>query len=75
MVYRLVEPTQRATPERDRTFICPAVLGPPAGLMGAALLPVLAAPAGAPERNSRHDSARDSNGVPLQDNTQTEQIR
>ena len=42
VVYRLAEPTQRETLETDRTFIRPAVLGPPAGLMGAALLPLLA---------------------------------
>lgn len=44
VVYRLAEPTQRETMERDRTFVCPAVLGPAAGLLGAALLPHLAAP-------------------------------
>lgn len=41
VVYRLAEPTQRETMETDRTFIRPALLGPPAGLMGAALLPLL----------------------------------
>ncbi len=47
VVYRLVEPTQRETLEENRTFIRPAVLGPPAGLMGAALLPLLAQAANA----------------------------
>ncbi len=42
VVYRLAEPTQRESLEVDRTFIRPALLGPPAGLMGAALLPLLA---------------------------------
>ena len=41
VVYRLAEPTQRETMETDRTFICQALLGPPAGLIGAALLPLL----------------------------------
>lgn len=41
VVYRLVEPTQREDMETDRTFVRPALLGPPAGLMGAALLPLL----------------------------------
>lgn len=41
VVYRLVEPTQRESLEVDRTFIRPALLGPSAGLMGAALLPLL----------------------------------
>jgi glucokinase len=40
-VYRLGEPTQRQTLEKNRTFIRPAELGPAAGLLGAALLPVL----------------------------------
>ena len=44
VVYRLVEPAQREVMERDRTFIRPAMLGPTAGLLGAALLPHLAAP-------------------------------
>ena len=44
VVYRLVQPTQRETLEPDRTFIRPALLGPAAGLLGAALLPHLAAP-------------------------------
>ena len=47
VVYRLAEPTQRETLEADRTFLRPAVLGPSAGLMGAALLPLLAMAAGA----------------------------
>lgn len=41
LVYRLAMPTQVATVERDRTFICPASLGSGAGLIGAALLPVM----------------------------------
>jgi glucokinase len=41
VVYRLAMPTQREIPENDRTFICPAVLGSGAGLLGAALLPHL----------------------------------
>jgi glucokinase len=43
-VYRLGEPTQRETMEKDRTFIRPAALGPAAGLLGAALLPQLSQP-------------------------------
>lgn len=42
VVYRLVEPTQRETLEPDRTYIRPAMIGPSAGLLGAALLPHLA---------------------------------
>ncbi len=38
-VYRLREPTQLQSVEEDRTFICPALLGESAGLLGAALLP------------------------------------
>jgi glucokinase len=38
-VYRLGEPTQRVTREVNRTFICPALIGPSAGLLGAAMLP------------------------------------
>jgi glucokinase len=45
VVYRLVAPTQRLTMEKDCTYICPAVLGPAAGLLGAALLPHLETPA------------------------------
>ncbi len=41
VVYRLVEPSQRDTLERDRTFLRPALLGPAAGLLGAGLLPHL----------------------------------
>jgi glucokinase len=41
VVYRLMGPTQTLAIERDRTFICQAVLGPSAGLLGAALLPHL----------------------------------
>ena len=41
LVYRLMAPTQRLTIEHDHTFICQAVLGPSAGLLGAALLPHL----------------------------------
>ncbi len=44
VVYRLVQPAQREAMERDRTFIRPALLGPMAGLLGAGLLPHLAAP-------------------------------
>lgn len=39
IVYRLAKPTQTRHIERDRLFICPAQLGPAAGLIGAALLP------------------------------------
>ena len=42
VVYRLVSPTQLEMLETDRTFIRPALLGPSAGLLGAALLPLLA---------------------------------
>jgi glucokinase len=45
VVYRLVAPTQRATMERNCTYIRPAALGPSAGLLGAALLPLLESPA------------------------------
>jgi glucokinase len=41
VVYRLVEPTQRARMESNRTYIRPAMLGPAAGLLGAGLLPLL----------------------------------
>ncbi|MGI4829289.1 MAG: ROK family protein [Janthinobacterium lividum] len=41
-VYGMASPTQLETMETDRTFIRPALLGPAAGLLGAALLPVLA---------------------------------
>ena len=41
VVYRLLEPTQRETMEPDRTYIRPAMIGPSAGLLGAALLPRL----------------------------------
>ena len=41
-VYGLASPTQLETMEADRTYIRPALLGPAAGLLGAALLPVLA---------------------------------
>ena len=44
VVYRLVAPAQRERMEQDRTFIRPALLGPAAGLLGAALLPHLAGP-------------------------------
>ncbi len=40
-VYRLAEPRQRGVQEENRTFLCPAMLGPAAGLLGAALLPHL----------------------------------
>jgi glucokinase len=55
VVYRLVEPTQRRTPETDRTFIRPASLGPSAGLLGAGLLPHLAA-----EAEAKAGSVRDA---------------
>ena len=42
VIYRLGSPLQRETFEQDRIFICPASLGPSAGLLGAALLPRLA---------------------------------
>lgn len=45
VVYRLATPTQLETLETDRTFICPALLGSAAGLLGAGLLPRLAAEA------------------------------
>jgi glucokinase len=38
-VYRLGEPNQRQTREANKTFVCPAQLGPGAGLLGAAMLP------------------------------------
>jgi glucokinase len=38
-VYRLGEPSQRLTKEKDKTFVCPAQIGPGAGLLGAAMLP------------------------------------
>jgi glucokinase len=38
-VYRLGEPSQRLTKEQDKTFVCPAQIGPGAGLLGAAMLP------------------------------------
>ncbi len=41
VVYRLVGPKQRKTQEENCTFICPATLGPAAGLLGAGLLPHL----------------------------------
>jgi glucokinase len=41
VVYRLTVPTQTLTIEPDHAFICQAVLGPAAGLLGAALLPHL----------------------------------
>ena len=42
VVYRLMAPTQCKTLEPGRTFLRPALLGPSAGLLGAALLPRLA---------------------------------
>jgi glucokinase len=42
-VYRLGEPSQRLTREKDKTFVCPAQLGPGAGLLGAAMLPAFRA--------------------------------
>jgi glucokinase len=41
VVYRLVAPKQRKIMEKDCTYICPAALGPSAGLLGAGLLPHL----------------------------------
>ena len=41
VVYRLARPSQIQTLEHDCTFICPAELGPAAGLLGAAMLPRL----------------------------------
>ncbi|MDP9050496.1 MAG: ROK family protein [Acidobacteriota bacterium] len=41
MVYRLMAPSQTLLIEPGHTFICQAVLGPSAGLLGAALLPHL----------------------------------
>jgi len=43
VVYRMVTPSQNETLEWNRTFIRPALLGPSAGLLGAGLLPRLAA--------------------------------
>ena len=43
VVYRLALPSQFLTREPDRIFICPADLGPAAGLLGAGLLPQLLA--------------------------------
>jgi glucokinase len=44
VIYRLAAPIQQEAWESERIFICPATLGPAAGLMGAALLPHLALP-------------------------------
>ncbi|HWZ51038.1 MAG TPA: ROK family protein [Granulicella sp.] len=41
-VYRLGEPSQRLKREVHRTFVCPAQIGPGAGLLGAAMLPAFA---------------------------------
>ena len=41
-VYGLASPTQLEAMETDKTYIRPALLGPAAGLLGAALLPILA---------------------------------
>jgi len=38
-VYRLGAPTQLVTKEVNKTFVCPAQIGPGAGLLGAAMLP------------------------------------
>jgi glucokinase len=38
-VYRLGEPSQREKKELGKTFVCPAQIGPGAGLLGAAMLP------------------------------------
>jgi glucokinase len=42
-VYRLGEPSQRLKKEKDKTFVCPAQIGPGAGLLGAAMLPAFGA--------------------------------
>lgn len=50
-VYRLVAPTQQDRLETNRTYVRAALLGPDAGLLGAALLPRLACEQeGSPER-------------------------
>jgi glucokinase len=58
VVYRLAKPTQFQSREPDCTFICPAMLGSAAGVMGAALLPRLAqgdvATGTEPEKNPLH---------------------
>jgi glucokinase len=41
IVYRLTGPSQTLTMEKDHVLICQATLGPSAGLLGAALLPLL----------------------------------
>jgi len=41
VVYRLVKPIQLEEQEHNCTFVCPAALGPSAGLLGASLLPYL----------------------------------
>jgi glucokinase len=51
-VYRLGEPSQRLKKEADKTFICPAQIGPGAGLLGASMLPGFAAGHGAACPNS-----------------------
>jgi len=38
-VYRLGAPTQLLKKEQNKTFVCPAQIGPGAGLLGAAMLP------------------------------------
>lgn len=62
VVYRLVAPSQRESLEKDCTYICPAVLGPAAGLLGAGLLPHLQSspPSLAPAETFRrsHDEDR-----------------
>ncbi len=45
VVYRLAAPSRSDVYEPDRIFICPATLGPAAGLLGAGLLPRVAAEA------------------------------
>lgn len=57
VVYRLAAPSQIQTNEVDRTFICPAVLGPSAGLLGAALLPRMATSRASGFRPSRDGMA------------------
>lgn len=42
VVYRLAQPLQVAVSEPEKIYICPAQLGPAAGLLGAGMLPWLA---------------------------------
>jgi glucokinase len=65
VVYRLVGPTQRETQEDNCTFICPATLGPAAGLLGAALLPHLKTPWREPQPAATTDYMRMPDGSPV----------